>query len=344
MSNPFYGIIARALAELPFSTLAFRLNLFSALCGGVSVWLVFELGYRFLYDREQAFHFKNMFVIRGAISATCFTVATPIWYASSRAHYAMFDLMLLLMCIYLITSYRRLGSRWRILAFGLLYAITTVEYPSALLWSIPLGLYLIFHMYHREDLCVLMLGVLLLCGLLSLSLYFLFSWQYYQLPIAEWRQVTAYIDVVKAMGNEQLTSFQRSLPRIGWLSIALMSLFPWLLSILFNNVKATSLEKKFGIYFFYLVVLAIGAAVFFNTIAAPWKLVGHTPLLVAPYALLAITLGWTISQWYARLLPTDDRGRKKNTWRHAARQSGRDPHRPADRRPRSSDLDKFPSS
>lgn len=311
LANPVYGVIARTIAELPFSTLAFRLNLFSAICAGVCVWLVFTLGYRFLYDREKANRYIGMYVFSGAVAAIYFAISTPVWFAASRAHHVTFDLMLLLTSFYLLTSYRWLGGIWRTLIFALVFSVTIVEYPTALLWLLPMGSYLLVLIHKHGDLRVGLLLGLIGCGLAGLSLYFIFSWQYYQLPVAEWRQVSSYFQVVTAMGHEQYTSFQRSIPRIGWLSVALMSLFPWLMCMMFRNFKITGTEKKFSLYLFLLVIVTIASAVLFNTIAAPWKLVGHQPLLVAPYALLAMALGWVLSTWYSRLLPLDEIGRPK---------------------------------
>jgi tetratricopeptide (TPR) repeat protein len=311
LSNPIYGMIVRFLADLPVSTLAGKLNFFSAVCGGICVWLVFELGYRFQYDREKAYWFKNMYVLSALVAALFFAVSTPIWYASSRAHFVMFDLMLFMSSVHILTTYRREGGVWRIIAFSLLYSITTVEYPTALLWSIPLGVYLLLQMYKQEDLKLGVLIGILVCGLIGLSLYFIFSWYYYQLPIAEWRRVPSYLKVVSAMGHEQYTSFQRSLPNIGWLSIALMSLFPFLLCTMFANFKVVSTEKKFAIYFFILVIFAIAGAVLFNSIAAPWTMIGHSPLLIAPYALLAIATGWATTLLYTRMLNVDEKGRER---------------------------------
>ncbi|MFP6904755.1 MAG: DUF2723 domain-containing protein [Verrucomicrobiota bacterium] len=311
LANPLYGSIVRTVARLDRTQLAHRMNLFSALCGAACVWLVFILGYRSQWDKERSRRFKGIYLVQGGVSALFFAFSTSVWFASSRAHPVMFDLLLLLGAVYLINLYRWTGKRRLLFAFALLCGIGSVEYTTFYLWMVPLGCYTLFHMYRNEHLDTLNLAAMVILGLLGLSLCLLYAWWYYQLPVAEYREVPSYLRVLRHMGHEQLTSFSRSLPRIGWLTVGMVSVFPWLLTVLFSRTKTQSTDKTFALIFFLLLLSAIAIAVYFNSILSPWTLIGESPLLAAPYVFTALAFGWSAAQWYSRMHPVDIFGIKK---------------------------------
>ncbi|MFT5122043.1 MAG: tetratricopeptide (TPR) repeat protein [Kiritimatiellia bacterium] len=311
LSNPIYGSIVRAVARLDATRLVHRMNLFSALCGAACVWMVFILGYRSQWDKERAWRFKGLYLVQGGVSALFFAFTTSVWFASSRAYPVMFDLFLLLSAVYLINTYRWTERRWLLFAFALLSGIGAVEYTTFYLWMLPLGAYTIFYMFKHEHLTTFNMAVMVVLGLLGLSLYLLYAWWYYQLPVAEYREVPTYMRVLRHMGHEQFTSFANSLPKLGWLTVGLVSVFPWLLTVLFSRAKTQTTDKTFALVFFLLLLVAIASAVFFNTVLSPWVLIGHSPLLVAPLVFTALSFGWCAAHWFALTQAVDAHGYKK---------------------------------
>src|SRR5262245_50021630 len=51
LTHFFWGLAARFIAVLPFSTIPFKLNLFSALCASLTVWLLYALMIRIEHNR-----------------------------------------------------------------------------------------------------------------------------------------------------------------------------------------------------------------------------------------------------------------------------------------------------
>lgn len=135
VAHPVWRKVAEAVVRIPVLELPFRLNLFGALCGALSVALLFRLARRVLfelicsaqqndYDADpradeasesspaQAAHVADASsaTVGGLITALAFAFSAPFWSASACLHPLTFDVFLALLMATFLARYVCTGS------------------------------------------------------------------------------------------------------------------------------------------------------------------------------------------------------------------------------------------
>ncbi len=129
--NPVWGALIRFVSRLPFGSLASRLNVFSALCGAASVWVLYLLLSGFITsiiasDENNKPYAKSAGRLAGIVGGLSLAFSLPFWTVSNRAHPASFDALLLLACSFLLFIYTQRRSILLAAAFALLYVVSIV--------------------------------------------------------------------------------------------------------------------------------------------------------------------------------------------------------------------------
>jgi hypothetical protein len=129
---PFYTIATYAFTRVPLGTLAFRVNLFSAVCGVFSCVCIFLLARRINVSRLLS-------------AAAAFAAATgfPLWSNSVTAEVYSLAALMSAWTIYLLIAWIQTGTRWRLFAACAVFAaglgnhLTIVGLlPAALIYGI----------------------------------------------------------------------------------------------------------------------------------------------------------------------------------------------------------------
>lgn len=133
--NPVWGQVARAISWIPIGPLAFRLNLFSALCGAGAVWVLYLILRRLPVKKQIQDACPQVQTVIGLCGALYLMVSLPLWHASTRAHYDSFDLLLFLASVYFLQSHLRQPGPIPACLFAFLYGLGLVESPIFVIWA-----------------------------------------------------------------------------------------------------------------------------------------------------------------------------------------------------------------
>jgi tetratricopeptide (TPR) repeat protein len=305
-SYPLWSFCLKALAALPWGDLALRLNLFSLLCGIVTVGLLYRLvshAVRALIAEEDVHpepRARVAAILAGTAASLALAFAIPFWVVSNRAHHASFDVLLLLVAAFLLQRYAQRRRFATAVAFALFYGLATVEFATFSVMAPIFGIYLLVLLWRAEQLNARRVAVLILAALAGLALYLFAAWRFMLTPAYEIGDFIGYWQVVWASLRAQYALIAQSLPQIGWLLVLLVSAVPWLAALLVCR-RALNDERDWGFYLLHVLITGVIVAVMVNAPIAPWALLGFRHMLVTPYLLIAITFGYLTAYWY--LLP-----------------------------------------
>jgi len=304
-SDPLWHALVEIVSALPFGGLAFRLNALSALCGALSVWLIYEIvaGAVFgLIDVSDSNRLKARIAARlaGVAAGVFLAFCIPFWIVSNRAHTLSFDILMLLCATWLLVLYAKTGLQRFVMLFTFLFGMGIVESSTFLALAPFFGVYLVLLLWRQGHLRVRSVAGVLCCAVLGLSLYFVTAWAFYGSDGYVFRGYLSYLQILRFMVRDQYFEVTRSLPRIGWLLILCVTAVPWAVCAGVAR-RALNEEKDWTYYVLHVVVSALAVAVLWNVKFAPWPMLGHGKLLVAPYVLCASLYGYLIAYWY--LLP-----------------------------------------
>ena len=131
-SHPLWHLLTGLVAWLPLGELAFRLNVLSAVCGALAIWVFTRV------MTEAVWLVAEVTVTNRRAVSTAATLAgltaglalmgcMPFWYASNRYHLAAFDVLLMVVTARVFIGFAREGSVWTGLLFATLFGVGVVE-------------------------------------------------------------------------------------------------------------------------------------------------------------------------------------------------------------------------
>lgn len=304
--NPLWSAISYFIARIPFGGIAVKLNIFSALCGFLSVWLMHLVVHgtiRNIIDVHVIDPKRAVIASRlaGISSALFLAFCVPFWTVSNRAHMASFDVLIMLGLAWLFLHYINTGSRRLIFLFSLLYGLAVVEFATLIVLFPFFGGYLLINLWKREEFEAKFVIKIVFAGMVGLLFYFVAAWFFAGSEGCEMREYGGYFHVVWYMWTEQYMLISRSLPRTGWLLVIIMTSIPWVTCLFVSN-RALNSEKDWMYYLLHVVITGLAVGVMVNASFAPWPLLKTTRLLVTPYVLTASVFGYLVAYWY--LLPS----------------------------------------
>ncbi len=301
MSHFLWGSVARVIALIPLGGLVVRLNLFSALCGAGAVWLLYDLVKRIPHNRtteeaESKFPAGPVQTLSGLVAGLVLAFCVPFWIVSNRAHTASFDVLLLLFAIRQVVRFaeNRRMSTFYLGAF--LYGLGVTEFATFIVLApvvLLVSLFLLWRFGLLRAREVLLSG---LCVLAGLSVYFLAAWLYMLSPAYHWRSFKSYGMVLFYMWREQYRTVLYSLPQVGWLLVFLMSVLPFFFIVVVPK-RALNHSSVMGSYFLHAMMVVLALVIVFNAPASPWFILRFRPLLVTPYVIMAIWIGYLAGYW-----------------------------------------------
>lgn len=304
LSHPIWGAVAWLLNLLPIGELSTRLNLLSAFCGAISVTLLYaivsQIDHRKSFE-ESVQSFSNQAVNRlsGIVAASLLAVSTPFWIVSTRAHTASFDVAMLLGSFLLLLKYGSTKRNSFLIASVLLYGLGISEFATFILLLPVYGCMLLIQLWKAKQLRPAKVFTLVLVGLTGLLPYLLHAWRFASTPGFQWREFSGYWHVVGRSFLEQYILIAHGLPKVGWLSISIVSFVPWIIVFLLRTPsnRVTGRNVWLGSLILNGVLTGLAIAIFLNTILAPWSITNFRPLLVTPYLFIAIWSGYLAGYW-----------------------------------------------
>lgn len=290
------------LFQLFSSNAVSALNLMSALTAALAVGLLYRLASGWFFMCIDA-HELNLARARlaarlgGVVSALALAFSIPFWIGATRAHPVVLDILLLLLAADWLRRYAEGGRVAWLGAFALLCGAGCVEFATFIIFLPVLGAGALFVLWRREELVSSRLGLLVLCGLAGLLLYFPVAWRFCGTPGYELREFRSFGQVLWYGWREQYGLITHSLPPRGWVFVVMMSIVPWL-AMLGVARRALNEERDWSYYFLHFVMTALSVAVLVNVSVAPWPMLGESRFLVTPYLLTAIVSGYLAVYWF----------------------------------------------
>jgi len=295
LSHALWGVCVKLLNLLPGGAVVF--NAFSAVCAALSLMLVFTLVLRLPY-RGMPERYRDPPALRRARLVAAFTAAAvlglsvPFWFTATRAHAASFDLLLLLWVIWLLVRFHETSSMRHLLVFSLFWGLAVTEYATVILLSLAIAPALAAILWQKKMLNLRVAGPALLCFLLGLSVYIFQALLYVRHPAFEWQELKGFFQVLWFIWREQYVLLKGSLGASGWIVILISMLVP-ALSLLPNTLSGSrTIKYQWTHFLLYFAFAALAAVILINIYPAPWPMAQFRPLLVLPYAVCAVWMGY----------------------------------------------------
>ncbi|HMO51929.1 MAG TPA: tetratricopeptide repeat protein [Kiritimatiellia bacterium] len=303
-TSPVYGWVVRVLGAVFGGATIWAVNMFSAVCAAGVLALLFSLVYRATrsFNVNVSFPQATMHRIQvaaGLISVLYLLAVTPFWMAATRANPLTFDLLLLLLSFYLVVSFTGQTGLTRIMLACLLYGVTIVEFTTAILVAPFFGILALSKLWETGLFSFRAIGQMIGCVLIGLLLYLVQAGLYITTEAYVWREFRDFFQVVWYIWLDQYQGLTGGLPRVGWLTLALVSVLPWIITAGFRvpggptRVRGALLGA--GMLNVVLGVLAIFTLHDFPL--APASITGTFRLFVTPYLLIALWVGHVAAFW-----------------------------------------------
>ena len=306
--EPLWGWLARAIDGAidapPWTTL----NLLSGLCAAASLFFVHQTAALIPHDRSTEERLRSdkapawLPHLCGAAAAGWLLVCTSWWFAATRATPLTLAMLILLVCAWLLVLGWRRRRTHPLYPACLLYGLGLAECPTflILLPFFALGAVHVVYLRHEgfRPLPVLAMSAL---GLLGLSIILPAGQALAAHPSAPWMFVEGYGDAVTKIVTLQLVRLRESVPRIGWLTLAVACVVPGLVVLVPKRLSRLGMAGASMVL--HAVCTAISMLILFNGFAAPWTLFRAQPLFLAPVAFTAVWTGYLAGYWWLRLLP-----------------------------------------
>ena len=298
-AHPLWGTLVGWLAGTPIQ--AFRLNLFSALCGVAAVVLMYKLISGLVYrliqpEVGQESQAVVAAVLGGALAAVALAFSVPFWMVATRLHFQSFDLLFLLLLLHLFVWFFTSDKLVAGLLVALLCGVSLVESIIALP-LLPILLFLAVYADYRQDrIRIGRLTLFGLAGLLGLSLFLIVAYHFCQTEDLTLRGYEGYFDVLRTMVADQIRAARQAVRQhqLGGFLVIL----PWLASLLAAH-RALNRPREWSLFLFHGVITVIILFMLGNAPASPWGVLrnrGGLPIML--YAMIATVAGYLAAYWY----------------------------------------------
>ena len=307
--SPVYGWIVKAISLVSGSSVILAVNAFSALCGAGVMALVFLFVYRFvrIYNVEKTFAPPAMHRIQlfsGLISVLYLLASSPFSLAATRANSITFDLLLMLVPFYLALSSSKENGSLRLPLSTLLYGVAIVEFNTAVLLAPVFGVLVLSKMWVANTFTLKDISKVFAAGFLGLSVYLIQAGLYTTTPAYVWREFNSLLEVFWLIWVEQYIGLTKTLPRVGWLALGLVSVLPWVITSFMRLSRKTSNNSgaTIGIGSLNLMLGVLAVLLTLDDFPlAPVSITGTKRLFVTPYLMISMWVG-SVGAFWAVLL------------------------------------------
>lgn len=298
MANIIWGWLIQLLAQIPVGSLALRMNVFSALCAAGAVYQLYQLVFDIRINHR---HEPTMLrvpdlplrTLMACMAALYLAACIPFWITATRAHPLAFDLLLGLIPFRLVQRASARNSGGRMIAAAFIYGLAVTEYSSMIALGPLLAVsMLVVLLVQRRFTVGMVLG--LMCGLLlGLAPYFISAALFMKSHAYVWREFQGYGQVLKYIWLEQWLTLTRSMPRVGWLTIGLLTVLPWAIAFAYRLAPGPrNAASRFGQLVVHLLVGTVLVLVLWDIPLSPWQTTKGEPLVVIPYVFAAMGMGF----------------------------------------------------
>lgn len=301
--QPVWGLVARLVALISGNDFVTWLNVFSALCGALSVGLLFVLVAGIPHDRtleeeRSRFSASRVQALSGLAAALFFLFSIPFWSVANRAHYATFDVLLMLICTWLLMRVWIVKSRRLLYFFAFLYGVGMVQSAAFILAAPVFAVLILYRLFERNMIAWRLLLTIAGWALLGFILILPAALRFYFTPAYEWRSISGFPELVWILIRDQGRTALSATRQVGWLLLLLVNILPWLAVVAINKTGSKDRSKQFGSILLHVIVLGLGGILLFNIPPSPMAIMGDGSQLVFAYLVSAVWFGYVIGYWY----------------------------------------------
>ena len=314
LSHNVWGWLAAAFDTLPVGPYGFRWNLFSAICGAACCGMLVLLGARLPALNPQwslmIISTRAMANLAGVAAGLLLLGSLPFRIASASASPATFELLALLVAIWLLVRYIETKRLSYAAGAAALLSLAASQSPAAIVVAPLFAIALFYRVWRTMQLTPKTAGVLFaaLMGPGLLVFIAVATW-FGTHPSAAWVGLTSPGKILYQMVLELYLELRIGAPLLTFIMTGVYGLLP--LAIILSITSG----RRAGTFFVTLLILVLGALLFLNVRIAPFPLIGMHPLIIAVYALAAAWLGYlsayligatqatTLSYYYLRRHP-----------------------------------------
>ena len=302
--HPLWTLVSQGLIKV-FGVNPWPLNIFSAVCGALSAWMVYRLVSGLIDANVNPSVCADRIAIRASVLAGVFAVVAMSfgmsgWVASTRFQPHAWDLMLLLAALSMFFAYVRGGSPWLVAGVAFVLGAGTVETPGFLPFGLICLVGLVWHWTHsRTGLKAGHLAMLLVFGLLGLCMYIVAGWHFaatHDLSDYGYQSIFGPIrDMLIAQYKWSKFFFSG---RSAWILVTLFSFVPWVVMLL--SAEHSLNEARDAVFYLLHVAWTIFTlCVLGNSPGSPWaELSKFNRVPVFLQACSAMVAGYLVAYWF----------------------------------------------
>ena len=302
---PLWGYFVKLFAGGgDLSSVAFRANALSLVCGVVSAYLICRLMAFAVWQtvsHEDSIKFvKGASVAAGVVAALTFVFSTAVWQSSTHLEHRIFDVMwvLLTMRVILFAARRTRYSLPVAIVSGAFVAMGLVESPIFVPCSFAIFFaFMLVLVKNRKSLYgnALLYLLSVFIGIIVFVKYV--SGGFIGTEAAEAAGCSSSFDVFLRIAKDSIREMRTWVSRPGWLAIVALSVLP-AVSCAFAAGRGLNSDRRWSQYAFHIamtlcVALALATALAPESILRPW---GVSP--VATSTLVALVSGYLAAYWY----------------------------------------------
>ncbi|MFA6410929.1 MAG: DUF2723 domain-containing protein, partial [Candidatus Buchananbacteria bacterium] len=192
---PLYVILGKLFTYIPFGTIAWRVNLLSAVCGAATIALLYLILNKISIKKPIAFSFALV------------AAFSPIfWSQSVVAKFYTLNTLLVCVLILFLLAWGKSKDNKYLLWFSLVYGLALTNHTMIILLAPAFALYIIFKDYKILLNWRLILKMFILF-LLGLAVYLYIPFRAWQRPVFNWGIVSTWHDALLHIARRQYNDF-----------------------------------------------------------------------------------------------------------------------------------------
>lgn len=298
----FWGWGVRGADRMPGLSTTAWMGLVSAVCGALSVallsWLMVRVGYVIRNEPGSASFLREAQARRlsGLVSGLYLLCTIPFWVASTRSLPGTFHVLWLLTTACVFSQYQLWGRRTYLFYLGFLYGAGMTESTTFLVF-LPLAVFLVAREMFRWQAVTDWRRQVAIWGgfLLGLSLYGFHAVVLFQHGLPAGAFASPWAALLQIWQNQVALVLQVR-HSAGFFVVMFFCLGPWVTIFLMSRRSPWFYE--WGQITVRLIFIGGLLAVLYNASFSPWNLIGMSYLLLTPYVLMAVGMGYMAGEFW----------------------------------------------
>ncbi len=302
--HPLWTLVSQGIIKV-FGISPLPLNIFSLICGTVSVYLMYRLMSKAIAKAIQPEISSGRVAVRasvlgGVFAAVALAFCLPVWISSTRFQPHAWDLMWLMVAFSLLFAYVRGRRLWYVAPLAFIFGAGIVETPGFIPFAIVSFVWLLaFRMKSRAGFKGRYLAILLIFGILGLCMYIVAGLRFAAENTLADFDYKSIFDVVWALMLVQYRWCRFFFAgHTAWILVTLFSFVPWVVMQLTAR-RSLNEARDFVFYLLHFAWTIFTICVLANAPGSPWAALSkYNRIPVLLYACSAMVAGYLVAYWY----------------------------------------------